>query len=296
MPRSRAAQDRHNELRRQSRGKARKAVFITDYVQVKYPEIFKEAEGLFNVLNAKYEDKYDLRKTNEFLCFKHITEGKGNKNGKELYFDLETASVSVRKLESLPTENVTECESLPAETVMECESLPTENVTECESLPAETVMECESLPTENVTECESLPAENVTECESLPAENVTECESLPAENVTECESLPAETVTELSPVTKQLEPLLEIALIPEQQAREATVTSQTIQIMTEQETPPISFNDIPTDMIDQIISQLRQDPDLTEIFKDIEFQMEFDQLGEDLDIPQMNSLEDELFW
>ena len=274
MPRSRAAQDRHNELRRQSRGKARKAVFITDYVQVKYPEIFKEAEGLFNVLNARYQDKYDLRKTNEFLCFKHITEGKGNKNGKELYFDLETASVSVRELESLP-----------AETIMECESLPTENVTECESLPVETVTECESLPTENVTECESLPVETVTECESLPTENVTECESLPVE-----------TVTELSPVTKQLEPVLEIALIPEQQAREATVTSQTIQIMTEQETPPISIDDIPTDMIDKIISQLRQDPDLTEIFNDIEFQMEFDQLGEDLDIPQMNSLEDELFW
>ena len=252
MPRSRAAQDRHNELRRQSRGKARKAVFITDYVQVKYSEIFKEAEGLFNVLDSRYKDKYDLRKTNEFLCFKHIMEGKGNKNGKELYFDLEMASVSVRKLESLPAENV--------------------------------------------TECESLPTENVTECENLPAETVTECESLPTENVTECENLPAETVTELSPVTKQLEPLLEIALIPEQQAREATVTSQTIQIMTEQETTPISFDDIPTDMIDQIISQLRRDPDLTEIFNDIEFQMEFDQLGEDLDIPQMNSLEDELFW
>ena len=263
MPRSRAAQDRHNELRRQSRGKARKAVFITDYVQVKYSEIFKEAEGLFNVLDSRYKDKYDLRKTNEFLCFKHIMEGKGNKDGKELYFDLETASVSVRKLESLPAETVVECESLPAETVVECESLPAETVVECESLPAETVMECESLPTENVTECENLPAE---------------------------------TVTELSPVTKQLEPLLEIALIPEQQAREATVTLQTIQIMTEQEIPPISFDDIPTDMIDQIISQLRQDPDLTEIFNDIEFQMEFDQLGEDLDTPQMNSLEDELFW
>ena len=285
MPRSRAAQDRHNELRRQSRGKARKAVFITDYVQVKYSEIFKEAEGLFNVLDSRYKDKYDLRKTNEFLCFKHITEGKGNKNGKELYFDLETASVSVRKLESLPAETVVECENLPAETVMECESLP-----------AETVVECESLPAETVVECESLPAETVVECESLPAETVVECESLPTENVTECENLPAETVTKLSPVTKQLEPLLEIALIPEQQAREATVTSQTIQIMTEQETPPISFDDIPTDMIDQIISQLRRDPDLTEIFNDIEFQMEFDQLGEDLDIPQMNSLEDELFW
>ena len=233
MPRTREAQDRHNELRRQSRGKARKAVFITDYFEVKYPEIFKEAEGLFNLLDTRYEDKYDLRKTNEFQCFKQIIEGKSNKNGKELYFDLETATVSVRKLESLTVETAT------------CESLSDETAT-CESLPGQTAMECESLPPETAT--------------------------------------------------KQLEPILEIPLIPEQLAREATVTSQTIQIVTEQETPPVSIDDIPTDMIDEIISQLRQDPDLKSLFDDIQFQSEFDLLGEDLNLPELNPLQDEIFW
>ena len=123
MPRTRAAQDRHNELRRQSRDKARKANFISDYFQVKYPQIFKEVEGLFNLLDSRYEDKHDLRKTNEYLCFKQIVEGKDNKNGNELYFDLETATV--RKRESLPAETATS-ESLPVETAMECESLPPE--------------------------------------------------------------------------------------------------------------------------------------------------------------------------
>ena len=137
MPRTREAQDRHNELRRQSRGKARKAVFIADYFEVKYPEIFKEAEGLFNLLDTRYEDKYDLRKTNEFQCFKQIIEGKYNMNGKELYFDLETATV--RKLESLTVETAT-CESLSGETAT-CESLSAETAT-CESLPDQTAMEC----------------------------------------------------------------------------------------------------------------------------------------------------------
>ena len=223
MPRTREAQNRHNELRRQSRGKARKAVFITDYIEVKYPEIFKEAEGLFNLLDTRYEDKHDLRKTNEFQCFKQIIEGKSSKNGKELYFDLETATVSVRKLESLTVETAT-----------------------CESPPGQTAMECESLPPETAT--------------------------------------------------KQLEPILEIPLIPEQRAREATITSQTIQIVTEQEIPPVSIDDIPTDMIDEIMSQLRQDPDLKSLFDDIQFQSEFDLLGEDLNLPELNPLEDEIFW
>ena len=231
MPRTREAQDRHNELRRQSRGKARKAVFIADYFEVKYPELFKEAEGLFNLLDTRYEDKYDLRKTNEFQCFKQIIEGKCNKNGKELYFDLETATV--RKLESLSNETAM-CESLSNETAM------------CESLPDQTAIECESLPPETTT--------------------------------------------------KQLEPILEIPLIPEHLAREATVTSQTIQIVTEQETPPVSIDDIPTDMIDEIISQLRQDPDLKSLFDDIQFQSEFDLLGEDLNLPELNPLQDEIFW
>ena len=69
-----------------------------------------------------------------------------------------------------------------------------------------------------------------------------------------------------------------------------------MQIVTEQETPPASIDDIPTDMIDEIISQLRQDPDLKPIFDDIQFQSEFDLLGEDLDLSELNPLQDELFW
>ena len=239
MPRTREAQDRHNELRRRSRSNARKAVYIAEYVEIKYPNIFKEAEGSFSILDQKYQDKHDLRKTDEFLFLKLKTEGK-----------------------------------------LACESFPTETAMDSESLFTETAM-CESLPTETAMDSESLSAETAT-CESLPTETAT-CESLPAEKVS-------------SPVTKHLQLQLEIDLMSEKQVREATVTTQTLSVTTEQEDPPVSLSDIPVDMIDEIICQLRQDPDLIEIFKDIDLQMEFEQLGEDLDIPQMNLLEDELFW
>ena len=240
MPRTREAQDRHNELRRRSRSNARNAVYIAEYVEIKYPNIFKEAEGSFNILDQKYQDKHDLRKTDEFLFFKLKTEGK-----------------------------------------LACESLPTETAMDSESLSAETAMDSESLSAETAMDNENLSAETAT-CESLPTETAT-CESLPAEKVS-------------SPVTKHLQLQLEIDLMSEQQVREATVTTQTLSVTTEQEDEPVSLSDIPVDMIDEIICQLRQDPDLTEIFKDIDLQTEFEQLGEDLDIPQMNLLEDSLFW
>ena len=264
MPRSRAAQDRHNERRRQSQMKSRQAVFSLDYIKVRYPEIYNEVEGFFTVLDLRYPDKHDLRKTNEYVCFKHITEGKGSKDGKELYFDIKTATVSVKDMENPPVETSVQCESQLVETG-HSESLPVEMSVQFESQLVET-----------------------GHSESLPVETVI--------TTVQCESPSTKTTETMSPVSKELEPRLEITLIPEQQARKATITSQTLQITTEQESPPISFDDIPSDVVDQIISQLRQDPDLTDIFNDIDLQMEFDQLGEDLDIPEMNSLEDELFW
>ena len=242
MPRTREAQDRHNQLRRRSRSNARKAVYIAEYVEIKYQNIFKEAEGSFSILDQKYQGKNDLRKTDEFRFFKLKTEGK----------------------------------------------------LACESLSAETTATCQSLSAETTTTCQSLSAETTTTCESLSAETTATCESLSAETTTTCQSLPAEKVS--SPVTKHLQLQLEIDLMSEQQVREATVTNQTLAVTTEQEDPPVSLNDIPVDMIDEIICQLRQDPDLVDIFNDIDLQMEFDQLGEDLDIPQMDLLEDELFW
>ena len=247
MPRTRIQQDRHNEKRRQAQSKARQAVFSMEYIQIKHPEIYNEACEFFTLINSRYPDKHDLRKTNEFLCFKQMSGGKVCKNGKAtLYFDTRTATVVTSHSESPPVET-----------------------SHSESPPVET------------SHCES-PSVETSHCESPPME-------------TSHSESPQTTETTASGC-KELEPLLEIPLISTQQGRKATVTTQTVQITTEQEIPPISFNDIESDAIDQIIEQLRQDPDLTNIFNDIEQQMEFDKLGEDLDIPELNLLEQELWW
>ena len=81
-----------------------------------------------------------------------------------------------------------------------------------------------------------------------------------------------------------------------QQVNKAMVSTETLDITTEQEMPPVSIDEIPHEMIDEIIAQLREDPDLSDVFQDLDFQMEFDSLGEDIDLPETTALEQEPWW
>ena len=316
MPRSRIQQDRHNERRRQAKSKARQAVFAMDFIQIKHPEIYNEAYEFFTLIDSRYPGKYDLRKTNEFLCFKQLFQGKASKNGKgTLYFDIKTATVTLSHSESPPVETITpgHSESPPVETITSghSESPPVETITSGHSESPSTETSHSESPSVETSHCEN-PFMETSHSESPPMETshsespsveTSHCEN-PFMETSHSESPPMETSHSESPQTtetmlsarKQLEPRLEIPLISTQQARKATVTTQTVQITTEQEMPLISFDDIESDTIDQIIEQLRQDPDLTNIFNDIELQMEFDELGQDLDIPELDLLEQELWW
>ena len=212
MPRSRAAQDRHNERRRKVKRNARKAIFSMEYIQIKYPEIYNEACNFFTVIDSKYPEKHDLRKTEEFLCFKKSPEMMKNMAFTELEPRLEIP------LMSNGTRNTTVS----------------------------------------------------TSEQEIPPE----------------QEIPHST----DQITEQLQqdPLISTP--------QRTVTTQTIEMTIEQEIPPISINDIQSDMIDQIIEQLRQDPDLANVFNDIEQQIEFDQLGQDLELAELNLLEQEPWW
>ena len=58
---------RKNETRKQLSKTNRHARLITQYVQFKHPDLYKEAEACYQELNDKYPDKRDLSKTIEFV-------------------------------------------------------------------------------------------------------------------------------------------------------------------------------------------------------------------------------------
>ena len=90
---------------------------------------------------------------------------------------------------------------------------------------------------------------------------------------------------------KEVNPQLQIPLMTQQQVSKAMVSTQD-----EQEMPTTSIGEIPDKIIDEIMAQLKEDPDLYNMFQDLEFQTEFEALGEDLDIPQATGFEKEPWW
>ena len=69
---------------------------------------------------------------------------------------------------------------------------------------------------------------------------------------------------------------------------EETLTVDVIQASLNEEIPP--------EMIDKIINELRDEPDLQDIFSSIEEQIQFEQLGMDLEMLEDDLLEKELLY
>ena len=52
--------------RRQKASATRRERTVVEYIRVKYPEIYSESLNVYNVLNSKYPNKFDIRKLPEF--------------------------------------------------------------------------------------------------------------------------------------------------------------------------------------------------------------------------------------
>ena len=75
MPkRTREQQDAHNERRRVIKQEGRKAITCMKYVYEKYPDIYQEACGFFDMLSERYPRKRDLSRTYEFKQLGHKQE------------------------------------------------------------------------------------------------------------------------------------------------------------------------------------------------------------------------------
>ena len=67
-----------NEKRDYQRSLTREALFVSSYIQIKYKSIYEEAARMYNGINEKYQQKPDLRKTNEFREWKNNIAAENN--------------------------------------------------------------------------------------------------------------------------------------------------------------------------------------------------------------------------
>ena len=97
MDNAKACTERKNRWRRDETKMKRKERVINGYIQIKYPGIYKEAEGFHNKLKEKYPNKLDLRKTNEYDLLRTAT--------KRVY-NHATAGVVYRKTRKIVEDNM----------------------------------------------------------------------------------------------------------------------------------------------------------------------------------------------
>ena len=270
---------RGNDQRRYLRSLSRQASFIAEYIQHKYPEQYNEAAAYFNTLNSKYPTKPELRKTKEFRQFKAHMSG-------------EQVKQRVKPIPQYQYINIVECSS--SNTGSEVESLSSQSPFEWRC-PASTEPES---PQRSPIEPES-PQRSPIEPES-PQRSPIEPES-PQRSPIEPESPQRSPIEPESPQRSPNEPpyndnmVLRIPLLEPPQKSPPAIITETVEIVTEEITNPITLDDISPEKVDELINQLRHDPDLQNIFRDIEEQMEFEELGMGIDLPEHDLLEDELF-
>ena len=266
---------RANQQRNYLRSLSRKASFIAEYIQIKYSGIYNEASHYFDSLNAAHPTKADLRKTKEFRAWKAFMKGEQPKNRrKRVYNYVKNAPDQPENQWSQPPQ---EPESpRPQSSDQEPES----------PWPQSSDEEPESpWPQPSGEEPES-------PCLQLPQE--PERMSSPATDNPGTPATPQTPQTPQEPPRYKDNMVLRIPLLQSPQTSPPTVTTETVEIVTEQTLEPITLDDIPHERIEHLIAELQQDPDIMGMFADIQAQLEFEELGLDIDIPELNLLEDEL--
>ena len=272
---------RAKQRRKYLKSLSRKACFITEYIQTKYSGIYNEASYYFDSLNTSHPTKPDLPKTKEFRAWKALMKGEQPKNRpKRAYNYIKNAREQPENPCLQPSDQEPE-NPWPQPSDEESESpWPQPSDEEPESPCLQSPQEPES----------PWPQPSDEEPESPCLQSPQEPERM-SSSATDNSGTPA---TPQEPPRYKDNMVLKIPLLQSPQTSPPTVTTETIEIVTEQTLEPITLDDIPHERIEQLIAELQQDPDIMGMFADIQAQLEFEELGLDIDIPELNLLEDEL--
>ena len=251
-----------NNKRRESRSRIRQALFVNEYLETKYFQIYEEAALLYNSINKKYPCKPDLRRTNEFRSWK---------NALALKQDIPITPIPRQKRHPYvhkPHMNIL----LPV------------NIDHMASLPDESNQN--STPT---TEDQSPSAEIISsKIMQLKIPLLASSKGKPRQT-------PVETPDKVSGIVFD-QVIHESTDIPQPSLPNETeiVFDQTIQESTGIPQPSL-LDEIAPEVIEKIIAELRQEPELMDIMTDVEQRIELEEVGLEIDIPELpDPLQDEL--
>ena len=253
---------KRREVRTKQRSQERKDLFTCDYIKHKYPAIHAEAVQIYEVLINQYPDKNDLRKTEEHKLWK--TRG------------ILTLHPALNICQVPPDAQLRVFFPEPTTPNLESTTMNLEaTIPEPPNLEA-TIPEPPNLEA-TIPEPPSLEA-------TIPEPPNPKPPTPPKGKIAYKDNMQLIIPLMKSPV------------------KHPGVITETLQIVTEEivQEPLQSIDQIGPEILDQLITELRADPDLGSIFKDMEQQAEFEELDIDMNIDMDTRLEDELenweFW
>ena len=221
--------ERYINNRRERISKARQALLMNEYIQIKHFEIYREAAEYYNELNKKYPTKRDLRKCYEFRDWKSKTNG---------------VQLKKRSASSAGNYHIYLHPAIPIEQQSESPDLSSAEISGLDLPEPPRVQRT---------------ANKIMELR-IPLLSPSAVTSETVEIVTQ------ETVENIG--------------------AEETIDDTTLHSTLEEE--------LPQDLVDHIIKELQADPELRTIMTHMEQDVEFQQLGNDLNINEDDRLENEL--
>ena len=266
-----------NQKRNERKGLIRQTLFITEYVQHKYPDIYGEAASLYNEINIKHPQKPDLRKSTEFRRWKNnIAVSKGQtttsipREKEYIYNRMEYNNISLN--------STTETSSESPAPSQENQRLnrPLFPMTMCLNIPL--------IPTPR----DNTSYEIIMEEGDQTTDPSTPQQISPATQEPEQTTDPS-TPQQISPATQEPEQTTD----PSTPQQISPATQEPEQCM-----DPSILDQISPEIIEKIIRELQCDPNLKDLMDDVQREVEEELIGLEVDLPELDDLiEQELmFW
>ena len=292
--------ERRKEKRREKQSKIRQALMINDYIYTKYFTIYEEAARYYNELNAIHPAKYDLRKCPEFKAWKAGVNGHSTCDKKHhikaYHSDIPLDSPDQQSDASeIPFEQPVDILVQPIESPdqqPDASPIVQLNASEIPIEPIEIIVESTESPNEHPVPS---PIQQPIE---QPVPRPIHVPVKGRKSLQKMEKKPGKKVLELKiPLLKPTVVTKTLCTVTQETVQEGENPLQiaTEEIMEESTTiNPTLEDELPKEVIDRIINELREDPELKNIMEDIEQDFDFDQLGNDIELPECDRLEEEL--
>ena len=288
---------RSNYLRGIEESKRRQAYFISEYIQIKYFQLYSEAANFYNALNTLYPKKHDLRKVIEFTSWKSAINGENRRKRRS------------RQYENIEQLSDAEPQQSPEDIHQLSDTEPQQSPENIEQLSdTEPRQSPENIEQLSDTEPRQSP-ENIEQLsDAEPRQSPENIEQLsdaePRQSPENIEQL-SDAEPRQSPQVHTDRMRLEIPLInyrapntksPSSQQQTPTVHTQTVEmvtteIMSQSEIENGLLNQLTTERIDEIINELRNDPELQDVFAEVDraVQLEEEEIDAGIDIGNMGA-------